>query len=200
MTSLLARIGSWILGSDTPFNPSLSEIIEVRMLLCRFVPVELADIILHEATYYHVRVACVSTPCDISDRHTHRADTPILSINLTSTEDARLLECVLRVQAVVKGHDQGWSGYPEDRGTDRNAWTWYSIGSADPATHEQRLATNLHAVPRTQTHGPFVWDRDSELVALLKRDRVLEVWAHARYPGWVNHVDYAELSVTFFPS
>ncbi|GJE95227.1 hypothetical protein PsYK624_114080 [Phanerochaete sordida] len=201
MSSLLSRLGSWILGtgSNAPHNPSLSDIREVRLLLCRFVPVELADIILHNAEYYHVRAARTAGPLIVCDLRTHRADECVLSLNFAA-DDTSVLASVIRVEALVRGHDQGWSGFPEDKGTERNAWTWYSIGSADPATHEERLATNLHAVPTTQTHGPFVWKRDSDVVELLKRERVLELWAHARFPGWTNHIEYAELSVTCFPA
>ncbi|EKM48808.1 uncharacterized protein PHACADRAFT_202369 [Phanerochaete carnosa HHB-10118-sp] len=205
MSSLLYRIGSWIMGEPSPgpsgpHNPSLFDIQHVRRLLRHFVPTELADMILHHAAYYHVRTACTTAPLSVCDSRTHHADVPVLSIELTRLADTAALDNVLRVEALVRGHDQGWSGYPEDKGTERNAWTWYSIGSADSATHEERLATNLHAVPQVQTHGPFVWERDSEVVGLLKTERVLELWAHARYPGWTNHVEYAEMSIICFPS
>ena len=136
--------------------------------------------ILHDAQYYHVLRAQTAGPLTICDLRTHRADVPILSISLSPAEDQDVLDGLLRVEVVVKAHDQGWSGYPEDKGTERNAWTWFSIGSADPSTHEERLATNLHAIPQTQTHGPFVWERDSEIFRLLREERVLELWAHAR--------------------
>lgn len=136
--------------------------------------------ILHHAQYYHVVCVCTAKPLVICDLRTNCADVPILSISLDRPGDQVILDSVLRVEALVKGHDQGWSGYPRDRGTQCNAWAWYSIGTADPSAHEHRLATNLHAISETQTHGPFVWDRDSEVVRALRAERVLELWAHAR--------------------
>ena len=158
----------------------MDDIRHVRMLLRNFVPTEIADIILHQAEYYHVVSANVERPLTIVDQRSYRADVPILSLTFNDPGDEDLLSSILRVSLVIEGHDQGWSGFPQDKGTTNNSWTWYSIGTADPHTHEERLATNLHAVRDTQTHS-FDCDRDSDIVQMIRRDRVIQVWAHARY-------------------
>lgn len=157
----------------------MSDIRHVRALLRHFVPTELADMILHAAEYYHVLTVRTLGPRVIVDRMSYRADVPILSVTLRRPDDAEVLDSIMHVRVLIGGHDQGWSGYPEDKGTVNNSWTWYSIGTADPQTHEERLATNLHAIRDTQEHI-FKWDKDSDMVRLLREERILEVWAHAR--------------------
>jgi hypothetical protein len=164
---------------DQNFVPSLAEIRLARILLRNFVPTELADMILHHAGYYHVISIRTHAPLKIVDRETHRADTSVLSLPFDDPGRHKLLQFIVRVSVVIEGHDQGWSGFPADRGTVNNSWTWYTIGTADPQTHEERLATNLHAVRATQRHA-FEWDRDSTLVNLIREEGVVQVWAHAR--------------------
>lgn len=144
-------------------------------------PTELANMILHHARYYHVLCAHTSAPHVVCDLGAPRTARPILSITIPRHEDEVVLDGVLRLEVTVRGHDEDWSGSPVDKDTKRSAWTWYSLGTADPRTHEEQLATNLHAVPQTQTHGPFVWGRDSPVMLRLKEDRQLELWAHAEY-------------------
>lgn len=161
------------------YNPSLCDVRHVRDILRHFLPTELAEMILHAAEYYHVRTVRTTAPRVIVDNVSHCAETPILSMTLARPGHAEVLNSVVRVRLVVHGHDQGWSGYPEDQGTTNNSWTWYSIGTADPQTHEQRLATNLHAVRETQKHA-FEWEKSSDVVCLLKEEKHVEVWAHTR--------------------
>ena len=163
---------------DGQFVPTIADIRKARDLLRFKVPTELADIILDMAEYHHVITLTTNRPRNIFNS-VHHADVPILSLYLSRPEYSEFLDCLLRVSLVIKGHDQGWSGYPEDKGTLRNSWTWYSIGTDDPRTHEKRLATNLHAVGDTQTHV-FEWDRGSDIVQWLKEGKKVEVWAHAR--------------------
>ena len=162
---------------NAQFNPTLNDIRAVRMLLRNFVPTELADMILHQAEYYHVISDYLRRPLAIYDTRTRKADIPILSVLLQSEDEAR---SILHASLVIVGHDQGRSDFPQDRGTTNNSWTWYSIGTGDPKTHEQRLATNLHAVWDPQTHS-FEWNKDSDIVRQLREEWILEVWAHARY-------------------
>ena len=168
------------------------------------------------AEYYYTITVRTAQPRVVVDTRTNRADVPIISITLADPHLAEVADSIVQVSLVIEGHDQGWSGFQADQGTTHNSWTWYSIGTNDPVTHEDRLATNLHAVKDTQTHK-FLWDRGSDVVRLLKDGNTLEVWAHARYasiiapsnescqtvagryPGWKNHVERAELSIYSFP-
>lgn len=149
-------------------------------MLRHLVPTELADIILHMAQYYYVITVRKAQPSVIVNARTNRADVPILSVSLSDPRFTEIVGTIIQVSLVIEGHDQGWSGFQVDHGTKNNSWTWYSIGTDNPTTHEERLVTNLHAVSETQTHK-FQWDKDSNIVQLLKERKVLEVWAHARY-------------------
>ncbi len=67
-----------------------------------------------------------------------------------------------RLVVVAEAHDQGWSSYPEDRGTCRNSWTWGEVqvvrvgegGAAVPVREGDpgRAYTNLHADVKWQVH------------------------------------------------
>jgi len=164
----------------------MEDVQHLRDLFCERVPTELVEFSEdnHVITVHTRELRCV-----------HEEDVAILSVSLADPRLAALLRRVRRVELVIKGHDQGWSDFPVDHGTTRGAWTWYSLGTNDPATHEGRLATNKHAVSEAQTHGPYVWERDSKVVRMLQEAKVIEVWAHARFSGWVNYVEDAQMSI-----
>ena len=148
---------------------SVEDVRRARTILKHLVPIELADIILHFARYYPTISRC-AVPRSVSD-----ADVPIITVELENEQ----AEGVIEVSLEIHGHDQGWSSYPRDHGTTSNSWTWYSLGTEDPESHEERLAVNLHAQSETQVHERF-WNKNSKVVQNLRRDRVISIWAHAR--------------------
>jgi hypothetical protein len=128
---------------------------------------------------------------------------------------------VRKIVFEVCSKDQGWSDYPQDHGTHRGSWTWFevkvtdggsngnetvaanSVGnpSSPPDDSEGRLLVkNIHAGRRFTRHA-ISWSANSEdaeeakWVSGLKRGRVITMTAHAKYPGWSNHVQYAEIHV-----
>lgn len=143
-----------------------------------FVPVELADIILHHAEYYATFTVVMKEPQTVADGHALCARSFVLTQGK--------LQSLVKVRVVVKGHDQGWSSYPEDHGTKRNSWTWYTMNifdkSATPrcGADDTRLATNAHASLQTQTHT-FEWTREDAFFQRLIAGQQLCLWAHARY-------------------
>lgn len=109
----------------------------------------------------------------------------------------RLEGRILKVVFTVASHDQGWSSYPEDQGTYRGSWTWFSaVMKCDLWHHdseggemekEVELCRNLHAVKQAQVQEVVVEGR--ELTGEDGgRGESVQFRAHARYPGWQNTV------------
>ncbi|OBT84917.1 hypothetical protein VE02_06569 [Pseudogymnoascus sp. 03VT05] len=105
----------------------------------------------------------------------------------------------------VTSHDQGFSSYPECYGTYDNSWTYFEYGVATREGGEQpfdyegldrRVCVNVHAKRAATTHRkPF---RDYRNGGLLKRIRAgdrVQVFAQARFPGWVNYVERVSITV-----
>ena len=158
-----------------PYNPSLEDIRHVRFLLQVFLPFELADVILHQAEYY-----CVISNETDRPQQVQNADHLCASTDALSAEEVK---SIVRLSVVIQGHDQGWSSYPEDRGSTRNSWTWYTLQLEGPDGVDvpmERLATNLHAVKETQTYK-FEWHRGDDIVKRIQPGQSIAVWAHARY-------------------
>lgn len=134
-------------------------------------------------------------------------------IYLTTTPiDSPLLYPVRRIVFKVKSHDQGWSNYPEDHGTYNNSWTWVCVSKVNDSetatmttsdgrqndTNSVRLFTNVHAGRGYSTHE-IEWSVDSEekeirdFVRNLKRGDQLQIGIWARFAGWQNHIQSAQV-------
>ncbi|KAI0782699.1 hypothetical protein C8Q75DRAFT_811462 [Abortiporus biennis] len=169
-------------------------------MLTRFVPIELAEIILHYAEYYLIISAEQDSENAPHGIEIHDGDCSCAATgNLTEDE----VHSIVKLSVVVEGHDQGWSSYPQDKGTTRNSWTWYSLRLYDSQTgtvtilHDP-LATNLHAVSETQKHE-FTWFRGDDTVSRIHTGQSIAIWAHARYPGWRNHIVSSHVEVSCYP-
>ncbi|THG95937.1 hypothetical protein EW026_g5793 [Hermanssonia centrifuga] len=175
-----------------PFIPNPPQIQRARLVLQRFVPAELAYLILHLAEYYCTLVSKeIGDPTIetrginvVRDRGIRNAITIrnggklCLTIGPFTKKEA---QSVIWLSVTIKGHDQGWSSYPEDQGTKRGSWTWYTMTFDEDtlAATPERLATNIHAEFATQTHA-FAWGRDSEMVKPIQAGQPIKLWAHAR--------------------
>jgi hypothetical protein len=98
------------------------------------------------------------------------------------------------VQTISK--DQGWSSYPDDRGTHNNSWTWFELTleraqeTADEwmEIHRRKLWSNIHASREMISH---VIDLgcDEEIVRDAKKGDRVCIWACAKFPRWTNEVE-----------
>ncbi|KAL4247798.1 hypothetical protein ABKN59_007115 [Abortiporus biennis] len=168
--------------SETCYNPTLNEIRCVRTMLTRFVPIELAEIILHYAEYYLIISAEQDSENAPHGIEIHDGDCSCAATgNLTEDE----VHSIVKLSVVVEGHDQGWSSYPQDKGTTRNSWTWYSLRLYDSQTE-------------TQKHE-FTWFRGDDTVSRIHTGQSIAIWAHARYPGWRNHIVSSHVEVSCYP-
>ncbi|KAA8914638.1 hypothetical protein FN846DRAFT_479986 [Sphaerosporella brunnea] len=104
-----------------------------------------------------------------------------------------------RVVVRTRSHDQGWSNDAHlYRGTYEASWTWWEAGvrgRADVAPKE--LHRNLHAVREAAEHV-VAWDVGQEpWLRSLREHDVVEVFARARFPGWVHYVEWCVVEVFY---
>jgi hypothetical protein len=162
-------------------NPSRADIIAVRTILLHLLPLELVDTVLHAAEYYSHYTSSMPlqhSPLMVRDGRSPAVISPPLPH----------LGSILRVIIRTESHDQGWSSYPEDKGTFNNSWTWLDLavlrsmfGSASTETHvvDWRIYTNIHASEAWQT-TEVILDKSNDVVAALEPGDSLIVWAKAR--------------------
>ncbi len=170
------------------FVPTLADIRLVRGALQSIFPAELVEIILYSAEYLCISI-CDEIGSPTTGRGTGNSSSPgpisiqsgeVVCVTIPPlTEDE--VRSIVRLSVMIKGHDQGWTDYCEDHGSTRGSWTWYTItfDKDTPPDAPERLATNLHASLRTQTHA-FEWDRESEVVRRIRAGQAIKLWAHAR--------------------
>ena len=165
--------------SLTPYSPSHGDVIATRIALCNFFPVEITDIILHIAEYY---------PRLISVLPAHHFNKPLTvqdgRCQVIVSPPIQRPDSISRVVIQTESHDQGWSSYPQDRGTFRNSWTWLDLGvvrgtSGGIPAPEWRIYTNVHASGDWQAKEVILMTSNETVGALLPGDS-LAIWAEAR--------------------
>lgn len=109
----------------------------------------------------------------------------------------RALSPIRELVFEVTSHDQGFSSYPECYGTYDNSWTYFEYGvergeggqqQFNYEGLERRICVNVHAKRAATTHRKVFRDRNGLLGRIERGDRV-QVFAQARFPGWVNYVE-----------
>lgn len=112
---------------------------------------------------------------------------------LSSIEISRLRKVVFRFTS----HDQGWSSYPQDRGTFENSWTWFEAALRRDSTvpYERfELQRNRHSGREPE---PFCieLDQNSSLVRHLRPGDTVELLGCAQFAGWENRISYASIEL-----
>lgn len=153
-------------------HPSSGDIVLAFAALKHRVPPEIAREILVFAKYYSVQSTKLTAV-----RRFHDTCAPILASPMLTLRERRQ---VVGVSLVIRSHDQGWSSYPENRGTRDNSWTWFSLEECDGTDLAKRLATNLHAVSTTQRYA-FDWYAGDEVMTRIKDGETVDLWACARW-------------------
>eukprot|EP00210_Caulerpa_lentillifera_P009427 g8988.t1 len=98
--------------------------------------------------------------------------------------------------------DQGWSMYPEARGT-RCSCTWGEVDIKDRTGNSKlpermRVFTNLHAVGDWQTYK-LVFKNDEYFMSHLEAGDTLEMYFRSVYDGWSIYVKEAWMTVHYTP-
>lgn len=145
-------------------------------------------------------------------KHTEHARV-LLSTPALTARSARLLR---EVVFTIRSHDQGWSSFPEHRGTFDNSWTWFeavvlnkreewahvvknvganSIDIFDSTNiRRHHLQSNRHAKGQAEDHTIRLCRGHEIFNGLKAEDRILLV-AFAQYSGWVNHIQDAKIEI-----
>ncbi|KFY21218.1 hypothetical protein V491_03068 [Pseudogymnoascus sp. VKM F-3775] len=104
----------------------------------------------------------------------------------------------------ITSHDQGFSSYPECYGTYDNSWTFFLFGvetreGAEPFNYEgleRCVCVNVHAKREATTHRKaFRNYRNSGILKRIRAGDRVQLFAHARFPGWVNYVERATITM-----
>lgn len=165
---------------SVPYIPSREDVIASRGILLHLLPLELVDEILHTAEYY---------PRHTSVLPAHHFDNPLTvrdgRCQVVLTPPIQHPESISRILILTESHDQGWSSYPQDRGTHRNSWTWLDLGVVrgtpeNVPAPDWRIYTNMHASDTWQATEVDL-DRDNETVVALRPGDSLAIWAEARF-------------------
>lgn len=127
-------------------------------------------------------------------------DKILLSTPALTARSARLLrEAVF----TIRSHDQGWSSFPQHRGTYENSWTWFEavvLNECEEWAHDStkirkhHLQSNRHAQSETEEHRISIC-RDHELFDGLKAEDKILLVAFAQYAGWSNHIEAAKIEI-----
>lgn len=114
---------------------------------------------------------------------------------------------VRRVTFNIRGHDQGFSDYPEWHGTQQRSFTWYEVGihRADGShfvftdKDERNLVANFHAVWTTSTYridcGYEAGQRACRWMSELEPGDCVAIRMRAQYLGWVNYIEAASIEI-----
>ncbi|RPA75842.1 hypothetical protein BJ508DRAFT_365426 [Ascobolus immersus RN42] len=166
------------------------------LLLTKKVPAEIALAIIDHAEYWvkdSTSRAAHLTVTEGNSPHPYMISNPVRG----------------RVQSVtftITSHDQGWSSdNPRYHGTYDASWTWFTVGVIEPGDsgpiswkdHEEneRLATNRHAVRDSETQIVTVGRDERDWVKSLVPGARVVLLVHARFGGWVNSVEAAQVDI-----
>lgn len=121
----------------------------------------------------------------------------------TAPMPAARLRRLRRLMFEFTSKDQGWSSYPETQGTFDGSWTWFEAHVQYPAETGQRvvfqLQRNRHAGERYEDYDLRFGPDDGIVRAALAggEGTYVELVALASYPGWVNNVRRAAVTLSF---
>ena len=159
----------------------------------------------------NAHVASENEPVRVGSTLKNRGEQQIIATNPLSKSE------VLRIRRVIftfRSKDQGWSSFPNQRGTYEGSWTWFEAGltrpvSSDPSDAlyaEQlqikvakervryELQRNRHAGSEPEVYR-IEFDVGHELLRSIKAGDSIVLWARALYPGWENRVYDASIEV-----
>ena len=153
--------------------------------------------------------------CTLSSPTSVTAHAESIDVASTPPFTARQVSLLRKLAFTFQSKDQGWSSYPDDRGTFRNSWTWFEARVEKPvrtgstvsqevgddeegmsAGHNQRLRlqANRHAGDELEEYR-IEYGLSKDMVRSLQPgDRVI-LSAHAQFGGWVNFVNQAAIEI-----
>lgn len=186
-------------SSDQVYYPrNLEDVLNIFNILRHRLPSELVLEILEYTEYW------LQSKVERDERLTCKeSDGGISYLESKPIPDGLLKE----IRIDIWSHDQGWSNYPQDHGTDRNSWTWFDLHLERPEGKEVipevmglRLATNVHARSEVK-HHQIIYRRDQNLLWMqkLQAGDIIKILPRARFVGWRNTVEKASIEIYTAP-
>jgi hypothetical protein len=168
------------------FNPTPGDIAFVRSIFP--LPPELVTEILYLAEYWAYSQAICSNEGRFREANTrYLQSNPILGGDFEHP--------LRRLVVTTHSKDQGWSSYPENRGTRDNSWTWFELTLDDGETGDEivrvEIMRNIHAGSAFEEYRALI--EDERILKQAKKGDRLSVWVRAMYPGWCNEVQSAKI-------
>ena len=140
-----------------------------------------------------------------------RGDWQIL---VTDPVSGRAIKKLRKVVYFFRGHDQGWSSYPQYHGTYAASWTWFEAGLArfpdrnaqgeelerqndlkvEKERHRYELHRNRHA-GRDPENYVIELGTEHDLLKRVEEGDRFALWARAAFPGWANWVHKARIEI-----
>ncbi|OBT62384.1 hypothetical protein VE03_08439 [Pseudogymnoascus sp. 23342-1-I1] len=162
--------------------------------------------ILDQSRYWLLSTTTRNDHIALNDATSRRAPPYLTTAPIVGRARSPIRELVFDVTS----HDQGFSSYPECYGTYDNSWTYFEYGVVsaaegaeggdgeklfDYAGLDRRICVNVHAKRAATTHRKVFRGRDGGLLGRIGRGDQVQVFAQARFPGWVNFVEGVRVQV-----
>jgi len=166
---------------NSEFRATQKDITLVRSLLP--LPPELVTQILDHAEYWVYSQRTCSNPGSFYDAN-------IRYLRSGPIQGGEFTYPLRRLVITTDSKDQGWSSYPESRGTREGSWTWFELTLDDRETDDEivrvEVVRNIHAGSAFEVHRAVI--EDGRILNHARKGDRLSVWARAMYPGWCNNV------------
>ncbi|KAJ7607170.1 hypothetical protein FB45DRAFT_431964 [Roridomyces roridus] len=122
-------------SAKTYSHASPDDVIQVRRILLKHFPPELANLILDEAEYWPRIVATRRERVIVDTAHSENSDASLHYLIMPPIPPTGGLR-VKRVEFFLMSHDQGWSNTPEFHGTYEGSFTWFEAAILRPRYEE----------------------------------------------------------------
>jgi hypothetical protein len=160
-------------------------------------PLETTLAILDLAEYWQPLHGALPAPTRVTDDEGEALHVLVPAFP-TRSAPARMIR---RIDIRIVSHDQGWSSWPEFRGTYESSCTWFELALLDErraaASPRFWVGSNVHASSEWKEHR-MVARRDHPLVSQARPGQHLAMFSRAECALWVNYV--RELEVTVYLS
>ncbi|KAJ3877408.1 hypothetical protein F5879DRAFT_978334 [Lentinula edodes] len=112
-------------------HPTEQDVVDVREFMLSFLPIEIIDLILDFAEYWPcLRVdsnseieAVASSTITLEATWLYLISPPIPPREISGTDSRH--RRIRKVTFEMESHDQGWTSFPENRGTYKGSWSWF---------------------------------------------------------------------------
>ncbi|KAF9056902.1 hypothetical protein BDP27DRAFT_1433254 [Rhodocollybia butyracea] len=170
-----------VLAAPNKFSNTMEELQIIRdfLMIALGLPLNVATLVMDLAEQWaNIRVSKNETIEFTEDS----AETPYIRLAMPNGNLRSII-------FITSSHDQGYSGEPEHtKGTYQESHTWFEAAimrQGEQVGDRRFIQANVQAASQSRTHRN-IWSVD-------------EIWMlpRARYAGWINNVDAAEITICY---